>query len=73
MVLCGFFRVVGGVQVMTMRDIGVMAGLFMAPACVVLGRFFMMSCRVFMMLRSFNMMFCAFFTHRRYNLRIIAT
>jgi hypothetical protein len=38
-VLCGFFRVVGGVQVMTMRDMGVMAGLFMDPACVVLGHF----------------------------------
>lgn len=63
MVLCGFFRVVGGVQVMTMCDMGVMAGLFMAPACVVLGRLFVMSCRVFMMFRSFIMMFCAFFTH----------
>jgi hypothetical protein len=62
--LCGFFRVVIGVQVVTMRDVGMMAGFFMVPACVMLGRFFVMSGRVFIMLRSFSMMFCAFFTHR---------
>jgi hypothetical protein len=62
--LCGFFRVVNGMQVMTMRDVGVMAGLFRVAACVMFGRFFMMPGRVFMMLSSFDMMFCAFFTHK---------
>ena len=62
--LCGFFRVVIGVQVVTVRDVGMMASFFMVPACVMLGRFFVMSGRVFIMLRSFSMMFCAFFTHR---------
>ena len=62
--LGGFFRVVIGVQVVTMRDVGMMAGFFMVPACVMLGGFFVMSGRVFIMLRSFSMMFCAFFTHR---------
>ena len=40
--LCGFFRMVSGMQMVTMRDVGMMPGLFMAPAGVVLGRFFVM-------------------------------
>ena len=62
--LCGFLRVVIGVQVVTMRGVGVMTGFFIVPACVMLGRFFVMSGCVFIMLCSFSMMFCAFFTHR---------
>jgi hypothetical protein len=31
---------------------------------VMLGRFFVVSGRVLIMLRSFSMMFCAFFTHK---------
>jgi len=64
MMLCGFFRVMNGVQVMTMRYVRVMAGLFMAPACMMLGRFFVMTGRVFMMFRRFNMVFRAFFAHK---------
>jgi hypothetical protein len=30
--LCGFFRMVSGMQVVTMSDVGMMPGLFMAPA-----------------------------------------
>jgi Phage integrase, N-terminal SAM-like domain len=36
--LCGFFRMVSGVQMVTMRNVGMMPGLFMAPAGVVFGR-----------------------------------
>jgi hypothetical protein len=61
--LCGFFRMVSGMQVVTMRDVGMMPGLFMAPAGVVLGRFFMMAGRMFMVLRRFCMMFCALLAH----------
>ena len=62
--LCGFFRMVSGMQVGTMRDVGMMPGLFMAPASVVLGRLFVMAGRMFMVLRRFCMMFCALLAHR---------
>jgi hypothetical protein len=62
--LCGFFRMVSGMQVVTMRDVGVMPGLFMAPAGVVLGRFFVMAGRMFTVLRRFCMMFCTLLTHK---------
>ena len=61
--LCGFFRMVSGMQVVTMRDVGMMPGLFMAPAGMMLGRFFVMAGRMFMVLRRFCMMFCTFLTH----------
>ena len=59
-----FFRMVSGMQVVTMRDVGMMPRLFMAPAGVVLGRFFVMAGRMFMVLRRFCMMFCALLAHR---------
>ena len=37
--LRGFFRMVSGMQMVTMRDVCMMPGLFMAPSSVVLGRF----------------------------------
>jgi hypothetical protein len=61
--LCGFFRMVSGMQVVTMRDVGMMPGFFMAPTGVVLGRFFVMAGRMFMVLRRFCMMFCALLAH----------
>jgi hypothetical protein len=64
--LGGFFRMVSGMQVVTMRDVGMMPGLFMAPAGVVFGRFFVMAGRMFMVLRRFCMMFCALLTHRAF-------
>jgi hypothetical protein len=41
-VLCGLVAVVGRMQSMRMRDVGVMAGLFMVASFIVLGRFAMM-------------------------------
>jgi hypothetical protein len=60
---CGFFCMVSGMQMVTMRNVGMMPGLFMAPADVVLGRFFVMAGRMFMVLRRLVMMFCAFLAH----------
>jgi hypothetical protein len=59
--LCGFFRMVSSMQVVTVGDVGMMPGLFMAPAGIVLGRFFVMAGGMFMVLRRFCMMFCALF------------
>ena len=47
-----------------MRDVGMMACLFMATAGMVLGGFFMMSGRMFMVLSRFSVVFCTLFTHR---------
>ena len=63
--LCGvmfgrFFRVVSGMQMVTVRDVGMMSGLFMATTGIMLGRFFVMVGCMFMVLRRFCMMFCAF-------------
>jgi hypothetical protein len=68
--LCGFFRVMSGMQVVTMRDVGMMPGLFMAPAGVVLGRFFVMAGRMFMVLRRLCMMFCALLAHRAFEVEV---
>jgi hypothetical protein len=57
--LCGFFRMASSLQVVAMCDMGMMPRLFMAPAGLVLSRFFMMAGRMFMVLRRFCMMFCA--------------
>ena len=61
--LFGFFRMVSSMQVVTVGDVGMMPGmmpgLFMTPAGIVLGRFFVMAGRMFMVLRRFCMMFCA--------------
>ena len=61
--LFGFFRMVSSMQVVTVGDVGMMPGLFMAPAGIVLGRFFVMAGRMFMVLRRFCMMFCALLAH----------
>ena len=47
-----------------MRDVGMMACLFMATAGMVLGGFFMMAGRVFMVLSRFCVVFCTLLTHR---------
>jgi hypothetical protein len=62
--LCGFFRMVCSMQVVTMCDVGMMPGLFMASAGIMLSRFFVMAGRMFMVLRRFCMMFSALLAHR---------
>jgi hypothetical protein len=48
-----------------MRDVGMMACLFMATAGMVLGGFSMMAGRMFMVLSRFCVVFCTLYTHRR--------
>ena len=59
--LCGFVCVL---RVVSVRDVGMMRRFFMAPALMVLRRFFVVSGRMFMMLRRFCMMFGTFLAHR---------
>jgi hypothetical protein len=47
-----------------MGDVGMMPGLFMASASVVLSRFFVMTGRMFMVLGRLRVMFCALLAHR---------
>jgi hypothetical protein len=49
---------------MTVRDPGMMRRFFVASALMVLGRFFVVSGGMFMMLRRFQMMFCTFLAHK---------
>ena len=49
---------------MTVRDVGMMRRFFVASALMVLGRFFVVSGGMFMMLRRFQMMFCTFLAHK---------
>ena len=58
------------VQVVAMRDVGVMPGLFMTPAGLVLGRLSVMAGRMFMVLRRFCVMFCALLAHRGFRVRV---
>jgi hypothetical protein len=61
---CGFFRMVSGMQMVAMGNMGMMCGLFMATADGVLGCFFVMAGCMFMMLRRFSMMLFAWLAHR---------
>jgi hypothetical protein len=54
---------VSSMQVVTVGNVGMMPGLFMVPTGIVLGRFFVMAGRMFMVLRRLGMMFCAFLAH----------
>jgi hypothetical protein len=49
MVFCGFFRLVGRIQIMPMGNMGVMPCLFVMTLLVILGGFFMMLRSLFMM------------------------
>jgi len=55
-VFTGFFRVMGGVEVMAMRKVGMMRCRFMMAGLMVLGSFTMMPCCVFVVLGSSSMM-----------------
>ena len=57
MMLRRFFRMVLGVQMMPMRDMRMVAGLFMVSACVMFCRFFVVSRRVPVVFCGFSMMF----------------
>jgi hypothetical protein len=59
-----FFCMIGGMQVVSEREMGVMPGLFVAAAGVMVGRFFVMACGLFMVLGRFSMMVYRFLGHR---------
>jgi hypothetical protein len=56
--LCRFFRMMSGLQVVPMRGVSMMSDFLVVPARLVLGRFFMVARRMFMVLRRLGMMFC---------------
>jgi hypothetical protein len=64
MVLGCFFSMMLSMQMMTMRHMGVMCRLLMVTSAVMLGRFPVMSGRMFVMLCRLRMMFRALFAHR---------
>jgi len=51
--LCGFFRVVTGMQVVAVRDVGMMGCLFTVPGFVMLKCLYMMASRLFMVVCRF--------------------
>jgi hypothetical protein len=64
MVLGCFFSMMLSMQMVTMRHMGMMCRLLMVTSAVMLGRFPVMSGRMFVMLCRFRMMFRALFAHR---------
>jgi hypothetical protein len=58
-----FFRMMSGVQVVTVRNVSMMRDFLVVSARLVLGRFFVVVSRMFMVLRRLGMMFCCL-THR---------
>jgi len=54
--LSGFFGMIGSVQRMSVRDVGMVTGLFVIARLVVVGCFAVMFRRLFMVLRSLVMM-----------------
>lgn len=59
-----FFRVVRGMQVMAMRDVGVVPGFFVVAGTVVLGRLPVVVGCAFVVFRSFCVVFRAGLAHR---------
>ena len=51
-----FFRMIGGMQVVSECEMGVMFSFFVAAAGVIAGGFLVMACGTFMVLRRFSMM-----------------
>jgi hypothetical protein len=68
--LAGFFGVMLGVRVMAMRDVGMVAGLFMIPGGVMFSRGAMMFRGMLVMLGGFQVVFFTFFRHGARFLRL---
>jgi hypothetical protein len=58
--LCGFLSVVDGMQMVVMRDMGMMSALFMRTLFVMSGRFLVMEGRVLVMFSGLLVMFRSF-------------
>jgi len=61
---CGFLLMVHSMQAVTMSHVGMMRGLFMGSARIVLGCFLVMACCMFVVLGRLGVMFCALFAHK---------
>jgi hypothetical protein len=59
MVFCRFLGMVGSLQMMSVREVGVMSGLFMRIFLMMLGSLVMMACGVLMVLGCLPMVFCS--------------
>jgi hypothetical protein len=68
-VLCRFFGMVLGLNMMAVRQMGVVAGLLVIALLMVLGGVFMMFRSVFMMLRGVAMMIEVFLRHGKSSLK----
>jgi hypothetical protein len=55
--LCRFFGMMSGMQVVTVRDVSMMRDLLVVPARLMLGRFCVVASRMFMVLCRLGMMF----------------
>jgi len=64
MIFGGFCRVVISMCIVTVRGVGMMGRLLVAPGSIMLGRLLVMSGCMFVMLRCFRVMFCALLAHR---------
>ena len=64
-ILCGRFRMVSGMYVVAMGNVGMVGRRFLVATSLVLGRFSVMAGCMFMVLRRFLVVFCAFFTQGR--------
>jgi hypothetical protein len=53
-----FFRMMSGLQVVTVRGVSMKRNLLVVPARLMLGRFFVVVSRMFMLLCRLGMMFC---------------
>jgi len=62
--LGGIAGVLHGMEVVSVRDMGVMRGLFVIAGIVMFRRLLVMPCRVFVVLRRFPVMVCRFFGHQ---------
>lgn len=63
MMLAGFFRVMYGMHMVAVSDVGVMAGGLVIAGFVVVGRKAVVLSGVFVMLRCFAVMFRGFLRH----------
>jgi hypothetical protein len=61
-----FIRMVIGMQIVAVGNVGMMCRLFVAAGGIMLGSLLVMSGRMFVMLCCFSVVFCALLAHRAY-------
>ena len=66
MVLGGFFRVIFGLNVMAVRQMGMVSGGFVVAVLVMLGGFLVMACSVLVVLRRLCVVLGCFVGHEEF-------